>query len=74
LHAFEQGGLGFGGGAVDFIGQHDVRKDRTGLKAKCAFAAGRTIALFGDNIGAHDIGWHQIGRKLDTSKFQRECI
>ena len=27
LHGFEQRGLGFGGGAVDFVGEHQVGED-----------------------------------------------
>jgi len=36
---FEQGALRFGGGTVDFVGQHQLRKDRPGQEAEFAFVA-----------------------------------
>ncbi len=34
FHRFEQCALGLGGGAVDFIGKHQLREDRSTLEAE----------------------------------------
>ena len=62
LHRLEQGRLGFGRGAIDFVGEKQVRKDRPFLKLKFA-ATGRR---FHDQIRAEDVGGHEIGRELDA--------
>ncbi len=67
LHRFEQGRLRFRGGAVDLVGQNDVRKNRTGEETHLALA-GRAV-LFND-VGAGDIGRHQIGRELDAAESE----
>ena len=36
LHRFEQGALHLGGGAVDFVGQHEVGEDRAELGGELA--------------------------------------
>ncbi len=57
LHGFEQGGLRFGGGAVDLIGQQDLAEDRPLAQNKLAgFAV--------ENIGAGHIGRQQVGSEL----------
>ena len=38
LHGLEQGRLGLGGGAVDFVGEDDVGKQRPADEAKCLAA------------------------------------
>jgi hypothetical protein len=66
LHGLQQRGLGLGSGAVDFIGQHQVGEDGTGLKPQ---ELGAVVAGFDDHA-AHDIGGHQVGRELDAGIFQ----
>src|SRR6202040_3703343 len=36
LHRFEHGGLGLGCGAIDFVAEHDVGENRTGLEMELA--------------------------------------
>jgi len=60
LHGFQQGGLRFGSGAVDFVGQHEVGEDRSGLEAQSFMST--FIRL--DHHAADDIRRHEIWRKL----------
>ncbi len=66
LHRLEHGRLGFGGGAVDLVGQDDLREDRAGLKLEDAAAVGQLH----DDVGADDIGGHQVGRELDAVEVE----
>jgi hypothetical protein len=61
LHRLEQRRLGLRRGAVDLVGEHDVREDRAALELEALHAV-----LFGDHVGAHDVGGHQVGRELDA--------
>src|SRR6266516_2791403 len=74
LHAFEQGRLRLGGGAIDLVGQHDVREDGTWLKAEDTFTTCARLRLVADDGRPNDIGWHQVWRKLDARKFERQRI
>ena len=67
LHRFEQGGLRLGRRAVDFVGQDHVRKDRPRQEPHLALA-GR--AVFFDDVGARDVGRHQVGRELNAAERQ----
>ncbi len=62
LHRFEHGGLGLGRGAVDFVGENRVRENRAALELEFAPAGGG----FHDDVGAEDVGGHQVGRELDA--------
>ena len=59
LHTFQQGGLRFGRGAVNFIGKHDVGEDRAGAHLK--FRSALII-----NRRAGNVGRKQIGRELNS--------
>ena len=61
LHRLEQRRLGLGRGAVDLVGEHDVREDRAGLEPEDALAA-----LLDEDVGADDVRGHQVGRELDA--------
>ena len=61
LHRFEQGGLGFRRGAVDFVGQHDVGEKRSGLENELAAA----VDFLEDRIPG-DVAGQQVGRELDA--------
>ncbi len=63
LHGFEEGGLGFGRGAVDFIGEEGVGEDGAADEAQRAFTGG---FFFLDNFGAGDVGRHEVGGELDA--------
>jgi len=71
LHRFEHRRLGFRCGAVDFVGQDDLSEDGAGLELKLAFA-GRGV--FHDDIGADDIGGHQVRRELNPPELERENV
>ena len=67
LHGFQQSGLDFGRGPVDFIGQDQVVEERTGLEFKQVLAAGAV-----KNLGAGDVRRQQIRGELDTGKPRRK--
>ncbi len=62
LHGFEQGGLDFGGGAVDFVRENEIGEDGA--------EAGGEGAVFGViDHGANDIGGEEVGGELDALEF-----
>ena len=65
LHRFEQGGLRFGRRAVDFVSEDDLREDGTLLEDKFATAS---LGVFLNDLGAGDVGRHQIGCELDAAE------
>ena len=66
LHGLQQGRLGAGTGAVDFIGHQKLGEDRPFDKAKMTLALGVLV----QNFAAQNIGGHQIRCKLDTLRLQ----
>ena len=70
LHRLEQGRLGLGRGAVDLVGQDDLREDRAGLKLEDAAAVGQLH----DDVGADDVGRHQVGRELDAVEVEIDRV
>ena len=60
LHRLEQRRLGLGRRAVDLVGEHEVGEDRARLEPEDAGAA-----LLDEDVGAGDVGGHQVGRELD---------
>ena len=69
LHCLKQSGLRFRRRAVDFIGQQNVRKNRTGDERPGAMAG---AGIFFDDVGAGDVGRHQIGRELNAVKTKAQ--
>ena len=67
LHAFEQCRLGLAGGAVDLVGQKQVRHYRTGLVDEGA------AVLIVDRV-ADDVGGYRIGGELDTPGLQTQHL
>ncbi|MEY3459534.1 MAG: hypothetical protein RL215_2691 [Planctomycetota bacterium] len=65
LHGFEECGLGFGRSAVDFVGENDVVEEWSGDEAEFALSGG---AIFLEDIGAGDIGGHEVGSELDPGE------
>ena len=66
LHRFEEGGLRLGRSPVDFIGQDDVGEDGP---LDELHAAAAVAGLFED-FRAGDVRRHQVGRELNSLKFQ----
>jgi len=64
-HRFQQGGLGLGRRAVDLVGQHHVREDRSLLELELA-------GLLVVDVGAGDVGRQQIGRELNPLELEVE--
>ncbi len=58
LHAFEEGGLGLRGGAVDLVAEHDVREHGTGLELEVA-------VLLVEDVHPGDVRGEHVGRELD---------
>ena len=67
LHRFEQRALHFGGRAIDFVGENEVREDR-------AFARGEPAALRIVNLRADQVGGQKVGRELQPGKFYAETL
>ena len=65
FHRLKQRALRLGRGAVDFVGQHHLRKYRAGVKFKLG-----TVAVV-DRHAQH-IGGQQVTGELDTMKVQAE--
>ena len=61
----------FGRRAVDFVGQQDVAEDRPGHERPSAVAGG---GIFLDDVGAGDVGGHQVGRELDALEDQAQRL
>ncbi len=59
VHGFKQRALGFGSGAVDFIGQHDVGENR----ARPEFKALRLLVV---NVDADHVGGKHVGSELNA--------
>lgn len=67
LHGLQQGGLGLGGGAVDFIRQHDVGEDRAFLEDE-----GFCPVHFLEDGSARDVPGQQVRRELDAARRERQ--
>ena len=70
LHGFEERGLRFRRGAVDFIGQEQIGEDRAGLKIEHLLA----VAVILHHRRADHIGGHQVGRELNSRILQRDGL
>ena len=66
FHRFQQCRLRLRRGAVHFVGQHDVGKDRSRLKLEKLLAH----RVFLNDVRSGDVGRHEIRRELDTGKLQ----
>ena len=67
LHGFEQGTLCLGRCAVDLVSQDDIPKNWAFDKPEDPLPC-RMVLL--QNVGAGDIGRHQVWRELDPSEGQ----
>ena len=69
LHGLEQGGLRLGRGAVDLVGQDQVREEWPFDEAEVAAPRG---SIFLDDLGARDVRGHEVGRELDAFEGEVE--
>ena len=63
FHGFQQGTLRLRCGAIDFVGQHHLGKDRTGVKAEIALLAV-------ENGNAEDVGRQHVAGELHALELQ----
>ncbi len=63
--AWEEGGLGLGRGAIDFIRKEEGGEDRAAQEREL-------IALEVEDIGAGDVRGHEVGRELDAGEVAAE--
>ena len=67
LHGFEERGLGFRRGAVDFVSEEEVAKNRAFDEPEFLFAGG-LVGL--EHIGADDVAGHEVGRELHALELE----
>ena len=70
LHRLEQGALGFRRGAVDLVGEHEVRENRAFAELE-HLAALRALV---EHDGADHVGGHEVGRELDARELEAERL
>ena len=70
LHRLEQRRLRLRRGAVDLVGEHDVGEDRPGLELEERAA----VRVLLDDVGADDVGGHQVRRELDARELQVQHV
>ena len=70
LHRFEERRLRLGRGTVDLVGEDEVGEDRAGLELELLAAFGRVD----DDVGADDVGGHQVGRELDPGELHLQGV
>jgi hypothetical protein len=69
LHRFEQRRLRLRRRAVDFVGEDDLREDRTLDETQPPGSA-----FLVENLRAGDVGRHQIGRELNAFEIEIEDV
>ncbi len=70
-HRFQQCGLGLGRGAIEFVGQQQIGKDRPLLEAKMPMPG---AVVFFQQLGAQDVAGHQVGGELHAAELQVQCL
>jgi hypothetical protein len=68
LHGLEHGGLGFGGGAVDFVGEDDVGEHGSFHELERTFSSGKFL----ENVGAGDVHRHEVWSELNAAEREGE--
>ena len=68
LHRLQQRRLGARAGAVDLVRHQQLREDRALDEAEMALAVGALV----ENLGAEDVGRHQVRRELDAPRAEAE--
>ena len=67
LHGLEQRALRFGGRAVDLVGEQERREDRSAHQLE-------GVVLEVEDIGAGDVGGHQVRGELDAVEVRAEDV
>jgi len=70
LHGLEERRLRLGRRAVDFVGQHHVREDRSRLELEERAA----VRVFLHDVRADDVGRHQVRRELNARELQVQDV
>ncbi len=70
LHRFQHRGLSLGGSSIDFVGQNNVREDRTFDEFKFTPAFGSFLK----DICTGDVHRHQVGGELNTTEAKRHGL
>ena len=70
LHRLKERGLGTRCGAVDFVGEDELRENGPLLEFKLPSA----VFVFNEKRCACDVGGHHIRRELDTLEGEIECL
>ena len=68
-HRLKQGRLHLGRRTVDFVGEYEVGKDRSGIKAELGAIGGLVV-----NFGARHIGRQQVIHELDAAEVALEVF
>ena len=68
LHGLEQRRLRLGRRAIDFVGENNVGENGAALELKLPAA----IRILDHQVGAQDVGRHQVGRELDAIEGEVE--
>jgi hypothetical protein len=71
LHGLEQRGLGFRRGSVDFVGQHDIGKNRPFDETERSLAGYRILV---DDLGAGNVAGHEVRGELNPGEFQLQGL
>ncbi len=71
LHRLQQRRLGLRRRAIDFVGEHDVREDGPAHEPEAALAGGEILF---DDLGAGDVGRHEVGRELNAIEREIERL
>ena len=64
LHRFKEGALSLWRGPIDLVGEENIGEDRAGFETKPL----RPVFVLNDEIGADDVGGHQVGRELNPGE------
>ena len=70
LHRFEHRGLCLGRRPIDFIGQHEIGKNRAREEPVSSFPS---VWILLNHLGARHVAGHQVGRELDALECQIEA-
>ncbi len=72
-HRLQEGALRLGSRAVDLVGKHDLPEDGSLLHRE--HRSGRTLRrVHHEDVCAHDVAWHQVGRELNAREPQVEAL